>query len=1244
MRLFALAFLTIFAAFSQTTDAVLGGTLTDSSEAVVPEALVAARNTNTGVVSRTKTNAAGVYVFAALPPGPYSVTAERTGFRKAQVNNLVLEVGGRVTRTVVLELGNVTEMGEVREEQVSLSVATSSVGGVLSGAKITTLPLTDRDVLGLVYTQAGLVGDNFAGSRISAVNVTLDGINVQDNRYHSGVTSVFKNSTDAIEEVRIVTSPADAEFGRGSGQIQMVSKSGTNALHGAVFEQHRNTALNANNFFNNLRGRDKFGNEVNPRDFLIRNQFGGHISGPIVKNKTFFFFLFEGDRIRSHETVNSKTYTATARQGLFRFFPGARNANANGAAPTVDANGNPVKPANATNTIGDLQTVSVLGRDPLRLTADPTIGKLINSTPLPNDFRSGDGLNVAGYRWQRSSPDDLRKFQFRIDHNFNEKHRLNWSFNTEHQDQVNGFMPQPYPTAQTDLRATRANLNSFGFVSAISSNLINEFHAGAQRAKYRLYAPWELSGTDLLPRMSGLPFLYAFPAAASYADNSIDTSNDPQGRLSPVYQASDNVTYLRGKHAVKAGVELRFVSSNGFNSFGVMPRANIGAGGVPVTNITGGGGITGIGSNANPAQNLLLALSGSIASIDQSYNSPGGKNPVYLPGETKQRTWRTREMSWFVKDDYKLTPNILLNIGMRYEYYGVPYDANGKTASLVGGSRSIFGISGTTFGDVFQPGKTAGSLTQIQQVGPNSPNPDKSLFAADRNNFAPAVGISWNLPKGFTFGRNVVFRTGYGMGYERHSLRLVDIIAGDEPGLNTDASFRSATLITAANGKLPVQVNGIPLSTIPVTERVQDVKVFDSRLRAPYIQNWNATMQFELNQSTSMDLRYVGSKGTRLMRGTNINEVNIVENGVLDAFKALQVGTCPALIQRLGNATNCNAMQNNSIVRQALADNNVGEFADFLNRNTFQTGQVGGLIRRAGLPENFIVANPQFFSANLYGNYSNSTYHSLQVEVLHKFSKSFDVQSNLTYSKSLGDDEGNTQDQLSSYRTLRDRHLDRRLLDSHRTFVFRNSGTWELPFGPGKKFLSSKNGIVSRIFGGWNSSFIFNTFSGQPMDLTVYTTSFNDVLSNTPVAIGPLSKGLGSVNRTGDGVVYFSGLTQVADPSIANYTAALKANSTMSAITDASGKIILTNPLPGQLGSVAPRFLTGPAGIRLDVNMVKKIKINERVTFSLRADVENLTNTPYFDNPITDINDPDFGRITSASGNRIVVVGARIQF
>ena len=1221
MRHAFLVFLSFALSYSQSTNSVLSGTITDSSSAVVPGAKVTVRNTKTGVQNKTETNNSGVYIFGSLPPGPYSLTVESTGFTKAQVNDLTLEVGGRATRDIAMAIGSVTETMEVKAESISLNVATTSVGGVLSGERITSLPLVDRDALDLIYTQAGIVGSNLGGSRAGAVNVTLDGINVQDNRYNSGVSSVFQNSTDAIAEIRIVTSPADAEFGRGSGQIQMVSKSGSNSLHGALFEQTRNRELNANNFFNNLRGRDAQGNLVNPRDFLIQNQFGGNISGPIRKNKTFFFFLTEANRIRSHETVSSNTYTATARQGLYRFYAGARNANAGAANPSVDGNGNPIRP--------DVRMASLFGRDPQRPTADPTgtMKRMLDLMPLPNDFRSGDGLNTAGYRWQRSAPDDLLKFQFRIDHNISESHRANFSYNNEREDSVNTFMPQPFPTSPTDARSVRGALYSFGLTSTFRPNLINEFHAGAQRAKFRSQAPWEVSGTSLLPTMKGQPYIPVFPANVA---GPIDTSNDPQGRLSPVYQASDAMTWLKGTHTFKGGFEARFVSSNGFNSFGVMPRATIGAGAVAVAGINT---ITGIGNNAAQAQTLLNVLAGSFSQIDQSFNSPGGTNPQFLAGEPKQRTWKSHEFSGYFKDDYRLRPGLLLNIGIRYEYYGVPFDANGKTATLVGGSQSIFGISGTTLGDIFSPGKTAGSLTNVE-LG-------KSLFHADKNNFAPAVGISWNLPKRLSFGKTAVFRTGYGMGYERHSLRLVDIVSGDEPGLNTSASYRSASIITPLTGILPVPVGGKPLRT--TNARTETVSTFDSGLRQPYVQNWNATLEFEVAKGSTLDVRYVGSKGTRLVRGASINEVNIIENGVLDAFKVLQTGGCPALMNRI--IPNCTGVQNNSTIRDFLANNNVGDFATYLNTTTFQTGSVGGLLSRAGLPNNFIVANPQFLHAHLIGNFSNSIYHSMQVEYLYHLNSGLTLQSNLTWSKLLGDDEGDSQDQVSNYRTLRNLRLDRRILDSHRAYVIRNSGTYELPIGPGKKFLGGKNSLASKLIGGWSTGFILNIFSGIPMDLTNFTTSLNDAAAgNTPVALTAISKSSGQVKRTGNGVIYFPGWTQVDDPSRLALSAANQRVSAMFAIADASGKTILVNPLPGQLGTLAPRFLTGPRGLRFDLNLRKKFLIREGVWFELRADAQNASNTPYFDNPVTDINDPDFGRITSGSGNRVIVIGARFQF
>ena len=257
-------------AFAQTTNASLSGTVADSTGARVPNVQISAKNTQTGVVLTNATNEAGVYVFPSIQPGMYQLTAALPGFKTYVLDNVTLDVSARMTINIPLELATAQETVEVTAPIDSLlSASTASVGGVITGRQIQELPLPDRDSLGLVLTQAGLVGDNFAGNRISDLNVTRDGINVMDQFINLGVNSTTFASVDEIAEVRVTTSPVDAELGRGSGQVQLLSRSGTNEFHGSLYDYHRNTVLNANDWFNNLRG--------DPRDTLIWNQFGGRL-------------------------------------------------------------------------------------------------------------------------------------------------------------------------------------------------------------------------------------------------------------------------------------------------------------------------------------------------------------------------------------------------------------------------------------------------------------------------------------------------------------------------------------------------------------------------------------------------------------------------------------------------------------------------------------------------------------------------------------------------------------------------------------------------------------------------------------------------------------------------------------------------------------------------------------------------------------------------------------------------------
>jgi hypothetical protein len=1263
-RVFAFALFVLWlvvgsgSALAQSTEAVLSGTVTDPAGAAIPGAKVVIVNVATGVERDSAANSSGVYVFPALQPGLYQLRAEKTGFRRLVLDDVRLEVGARVQLNLPMRVGDVAEQVEVRADtEGALGYATASVGGMLSGQKVQDLPLPARDALGLVLTQAGMVGDNFAGGRTAALNITLDGLNIQDQRNHQGLGTPVFTSVDRVEELRVVTAPADAEFGRGSGQVQMITRSGTNEFHGSLFEFHRNTALNANTWFNNQRGTDpRTGAAISPRNVLIRNQFGGRVGGPVTipklyngRNKTFFFFLYDAQRIAQRTAVNTTVYTASARQGLVRFFPGVRNGNAESLSPTVDLQGNPRRPANAS---GDLQTVSLYGIDPVRRGLDPSglMTRIFGIMPLPNNFRIGDGLNTAGYTWSRGSTDDFDVFNVRLDHNMG-PHRLTYSYNAESEWEENGRYQSPYPASPGGRITRRDRFHSLAFLSTLRPTLLNEFRAGVLRPDYYGIAPWQREEfADFFPRANG----QMFSPVLSLATDPVVTDDNPVRLFSPLYQFANNLTWIKGKHAFKGGVDVRFPSSNSFNSTDVMPLANFGTGGVPVVGLDR---IPGVGQNLTTAINLLNDLSGSLNSVVQALNATGGAKPEYVPGLYKYRHWKRPEVAWYFKDDWKVTPNLTLNLGLRWEYYGVPYDKMGRTAALVGGSSSIFGISGTTFADVYQPGRLNGQLTRVELIGPGTLNGGRKLYGEDFNNFAPAVGVSWNVP---WLKRRTVIRAGYGMNYERQSLRLVDVISGDQPGLRERVVFQTAQYLDLRSVNLPLQPVGVPLSLIPLTDRAQTVRSFDNGLRTPYIQNWNFSLQREVMKDMVLDVRYVASKGTKLIRGADINERNIFENGILDAFVTTQRGGNAPLLDRIflglnvaglgvvngTTITGSDAVRTISTTQAHLAGNNVASFADYLATSTQFTNVRGGLLRRAGLPENFVMVNPQFSSARLAGNYANSTYHSLQVELTKRFSKGWTLQSNYTFSKALGEEDGDGDELNRSYRSGRDRSLDKKLLGFHLAHVFRNSGTFELPLGPGKRFLGGRGGVVARLVERWQFGAIVNVFSGSPISIFSGRASFNsfNAASTPATAVAKIDRKLGQVQRVGNGVIYFQGLQQVADPGVASLTARIRALSTLQGLTDSSGNLLFVNASPGSPGTMGVGFFAGPGSIRVDLNVVKRIQIREKMNFELRADAISATNTPNFDNPNGDMNSVNFGRITGASGNRIMVVGGRFNF
>ena len=1250
------------AALAQTTEATVSGAVTDPSGANVDAAAVTALNVDTGVTTSTLTNSAGVYVFPSLPPGKYQIAATRTGFRRAVVSNVELAVGSQLTVNIGLDLGQTTDTVEVKATATEVNVSSATLGSAMESRRILGLPLVGRNAYDLLNTQPGVVingtnGVNINGSQTGAINYTTDGINTQDNLLNGAFNTMVANtvSVDRVEEFRVVTSPADAEYGRGSGQVQMITRAGTNQYHGSAWEELRNTALNANDWFNNAAGLNPVTHQQQAqRNVLIRNQFGLRLGGPVKHNKTFFNGIWEGDHQNQRVAVNQTVYTPTARQGLFRFFPGATNANASAITPVVDTSGNPVAPPNAQ---GPLQTVSIFGRDPNRMVADPTgaMAKYLSIAPAPNNYLVGDGLNTAGFLWGRPVINTFQLYEGRVDHIFNERHRLSLTLNHQAYYSMNVASAQPFPNSPVGLAPTETTQFSLAVTSTLRPSLLNEVRIGVFRPRTIIWTEYDAdagptgaAGRELLPKAGGVPF---YPGVAGVTNPLAGQgATGSSNRMSQNWQFGDDLTWIRGRHAFKGGVVARFIANDGYDTGGILPASSAGVGAVPIQGITT---IPNIGSNSGGANNLLIDLTGSISSVSQTFNSPGGKNPAFLAGQSRYSDIVTREYSGYLKDDFKLSPSFTLNVGVRYEWYSVPYNGIGRAGAPVGGSAGLFGISGTGLNALFQPGLANGSLTRIQLIGPGTDHPDTKFYGNDNNNFAPFVGFAWSLRGGGMLGKllggkdRTVIRAGYGISYQRDSLYVVHMTSAFEPnGLSTLQTEQSAGLLNVGNITLPVPNATTPLSPVPLDgPRNQSVYGFNSALRNPYIQNFTVSLQRAFSDTMSLRVSYVGSTANKLVRAYNLDEVNIIENQFLQAYQIVQQGGVSPLMDSLlaGLGLNSTTVRSVSTFQGFFANNNPGGLAALLQSSQLTPPTGGKLITQAGLAANFFSVNPQFANAYIVDNVGHSTYNSLQAELSKRYSHGLILQGSYVFSKVLGSDSaGDSATFFADQRTLRNGHLEKQRVAFNHAHVVKVNAIYELPFGPGKAVGRGSHGVLARLIDGWQMGTIFNFFTGGPITYTG-SNGLNTSSATSPATqLMPLPEG--SVQKVGNGVSYYPGITQITDPNIVA-TGNLRALSTLKAIATSDGTPILVNALPGALGSLGIGTATAPSVWRLDANLIKRIKIHERVTVQIGATGQNVTNSPQFGAPNTSIGSTNFGRITgTASTYRILVLQGRLNF
>src|SRR5215510_1792759 len=947
-------------AWAQSGNASVGGFVQDPTQAFIPGVTVTATNTQTNVASTAITNESGTYNITSLLPGTYKLTAELPGFKTQVISDVQLGQSAAARYNFTLQVGAANQTIEVTAESTAvIAESSSTIGNVLAQKTVTELPLVSNNVLDLVTgTMAGVRGTDltenttFAGVSTSMVNTVRDGLSVQNGRYANGVGSVTMLHPDMVGEMRVILTPVDAELGRGNGQVEILTRSGTNQFHGAGFWSVRNSKLDANTWTNNKQVVNGKWTPGQP-PWINRNEFTGSLGGPIVKNKTFFFALFDKQFERDRQNARPVVLTDCAQHGILRYWPGWASGNINQQTvrtgtpviASVDSFGNPLRPAtnpDGTPYTGQLQYVSVFGPlaniptkpdcsdavvsgapwDANRTKMDPsgTTQKFLAVMPHSNIYDGGDGLNTAVNQWTwrgHSNADygiatgtsfdaDRMQINAKVDQNFNAKHKVAVNYTNERLDSdyyllgLTGTWPGNFPS-QILIRPQVLTVN---FTSTLTPNIVNEARYGWRRSFQVIWAPWEV--TDTAKRKTPLSFLLQggansagqnFPIA--YAPSGVGamsvnnyfcvTTCAQQGNTTPLTSVADTISWNKGKHAFKGGVEVRYSYTRGTSTADkTIPNATGGNSTLnPVTAFASTTNFPGlVTTGQTTAQQLRAFMAGSVASAAQEYYI---KSPAQLDNWTSYLDQPRRvvephenEMAVFFKDNWKLHPKFTLNAGVRWEYYGVPYEGQGLTIRPTGGQAglALFGVSGRSFSNWMNPnnGVNLDLMTQTEFIGPKTSKPDQGIYPRDYNNFGPAIGFAWELPW-FGKGKTNV-RGGYQISFVGggHAGQLSNFILAS-PGFTNTATTNGPLDGSYFNTKnlsslIPVTPNSLPMQPFPVLKQNATVAAYDPNYVTPYIQNFTLSVTREVRRNLTLDVRYIGTRGVKLYGSIAVNQAN----------------------------------------------------------------------------------------------------------------------------------------------------------------------------------------------------------------------------------------------------------------------------------------------------------------------------------------------------------------------------------
>jgi hypothetical protein len=1181
----------------------LTGSILDPSGAVVPAADISITNMATQITWSVKSSSAGYYR-VDVPPGEYQLEVRKQGFKASVATKIVVPVAQVVTINLTLEIGSAALSVTVTTTAPLLTTSTAQVSSSVSPQEFQTLPviLSDgaRPLDSFIYTSlpgavSGTGGNSISGGQGVSNSILVDGLTL--GRFDANdALGEFSPSTDAVGEFSVVMSNFSAEYGQSGGGVASFSlKSGTNKYHGTLYEYWENPLFNAAGFTENANGQ--------PKSSIRQNDFGGTYGGPIRKNKTFFFAAFEGNRRHEFALGGLTTLPTSAMlKGDFSSWLGAAvGTDALGRQVFKNEIYNPLTTrtiaAGAVDPVSGLTNSSgaaAIIRDPFQGNQIPqtyfskSIQPLLPLFPTP-EF-AGNTRNQPYYTGTCCPLFNENKGTLKVDHVINDSMKLSGSLSWNARDRFSHstghvFPPYPgYPLNPVKEQTNGGPLARLQFTWTLNPSTVNQVSVGYNRFPDNngisndatFAAKMAIPGTD--------PSCFP-PLRFSAGNNPVTALQTGLGQgcatseLSESYEYLDTLTHVRGKHSLKVGAQYLHYRYNTKDEGDVGGTFNFNSASTNLPGFTTGTG--------NPIASFLL---GAVNN---------GTRGIY----TTEPGYRIGAFSFFAQDDFKVSHKLTLNLGVRWE---LPTPRTEIHNRMSGFDPTLPNPGVDNF---------PGALSFLGSCGASNCIGRNSFQDYNFKLWAPRFGLAYQITD------KLVFRGGYGINYDPN----IEFGFGTQNinGFNDEISMNAGTSATgfksdpviylsplasvslpakaqvgvpAYTGHLPnydpTQVNGGSIDFVP-----------QNSLALPYIQNWSAGFQYQAPHMILLEANYVGSKGTRLFEGNFTQSFNISQTPIK------YIGMGDLLNGDLG------VDLANPVTSAALAKYGVTKlpFPSFENNPTGNTEAIG------------LQPYPQYgFVGNNYPEVGSSTYNSLQLSAKKRSSHGLTFIAAYTYSKTLTDADSAMYYGAGTFQDINNLKADKSVASFDFTHYVKLTYIYELPFGHGQRWLSSR-GKLDRLVSGWQITMIQNYHSGDPLAiLSTVSAGLNnpgirpDLVPGVPLKLS--SSGIDAIN----GTPYINPAAFVNPPTSPTYQFATA------------------------LGN-SPRLfsnLRGPWGQSETMGLVKDTKLSERVTLQIRADAYNAFNRVIRGDPDTSMGDGSlFGTITAdAEGPRVLQFAARINF